>query len=250
MDNLTHIVMAYKLLESCGCDKEATLYSLLPALDREPPHFHRVYAHIISNFPKILTTAIRIFSDDSTAVDKVSYESKRLSEDRDLFLSLMKSASTLVNDDSILNPNSSKLSGGIALLSHIYFDTFNNPIQAFLPDSAYSSGQWDFWRDIGYLDFRTEFYREDVISTFRRLLLNDEIWNAKIDPYTLVKAIIIRLGDLSQPVTKYEVVDWKIREYLRFLDCNEYKRPDKELQFCKNLERRITELIHECLELK
>jgi len=115
---------------------------------------------------------------------------------------------------------------------------------------VYSSGQWDFWRNVGYLTFRTKFYRDDVISVFRKELLNDKLWNVKVDPYTLVKAMIIRLGDLSLPGVKYEVIDWKIREYLRFLGLDEYRRPDRELQFCKNLEKRITALIYECLKLK
>lgn len=250
MDHLTHIVMSYKLLQSCGCDEGAAIHSLLPVLDREPAHFHRVYGHIISNFPRILTTAIHVFADNSVSVDKGSYEYKRISKDKEYFLSLVKKASAIIKDDSILNPSSEKLDGGISLLSHIYFDTYNNPVQAFLPDSVYSSGQWDFWRNVGYLTFRTKFYRDDVISAFWKGLSNDKVWNVKVDPYTLVKAMIIRLGDLSLPGVKYEVVDWKIREYLRFLGLDEYKRPDRELRFCKNLEKRITALIYECLKLK
>jgi hypothetical protein len=241
--------MAFKLLKSCKCDERAALYSLLPAMDREPPHFHRVYAHIISNFPKILTTAIHVFSDNSTPVDKNSYEYKRISDDKEYYLKLASAAVSMINDDSILDPSSDKLSGGIALLSHIYFDTFNNPVQAFLPESVYSSGQWDFWEKVGYLTFRSKFYREDIIQSFRERLLNDSIWNTKLDPYALVKAMIIRMGDLARPGISYEVVDWKIRVYLRFLGCEEYKRPDEELKFCKNLEKKIESLIYECLNL-
>ena len=250
MDHLTHIGMAYKLLESCGCDKRAASYSLLPAIDREPAHFHRVYAHIISNFPKIITTAIHVFSDNSVPVDKNSYEYRRISDDKKYFLRLTEAASSVINDNSISHPSSDKVSGGVALLSHIYFDTFNNPVQAFLPESVYSSGQWEFWKNVGYLTFRSKFYRKDIIQTFRERLLDDKIWDTKVDPYTLIKAMIVRMGDLSQPRIGYEIIDWKIREYLRFLGCDEYKRPDRELQFCKNLEKKIESLIYECLKLE
>ena len=250
MDHLTHIGMAYKLLESCGCDKRAALYSLLPAIDRQPAHFHRVYAHIISNFPKIITTAIHVFSDNSVPVDKNSYEYKRISDDKKYFLKLTEAASPTINDNSISDPSSDKVSGGVALLSHIYFDTFNNPVQAFLPESVYSSGQWEFWKNVGYLTFRSKFYRKDIIQTFRERLLDDKIWDTKVDPYTLIKAMIVRMGDLSQPGIGYEIVDWKIREYLRFLGCDEYKRPDRELQFCKKLEKKIESLIYECLKIE
>ena len=247
MDHLTHVVMSYKLLQACGCDKRGAIYSLLPALDREPAHFHRVYGHIISNFPRIVASAIHVFADDSYPVDESTYEFERVSADKEYFLGLAQKASSIIGDDSILSPSSDKLSTGVSLLSHIYFDTYNNPVQAFLPDSVYSSGQWDFWKNIGYLTFRTNFYKDDVISVFRKKLFEDELWNTKLDPYSVAKAMIIRLGDLSSPGVKYEVVDWKIREYLRFLGLDEYKRPDKELRFCKNLETRITALIQECL---
>jgi len=248
MDDVTHLVITYKLLESCGCDKRATIYSLLPALDRKPPHFHRVYGHIISNFPKILETAIHVFANDNASVDKNAYEYVRINEDKDSVLNFAQVASNLIGDKSICNPSSDKVSSGVALLSHIYFDTYNNPVQAFLPDSVYSSGQWNFWRDVGYLTFRTKFYEENVISAFRKNLFSDEIWNTKIDPYTLIKAMIIRLGDLSRPGVEYEIVDWKIRVYLRFLGCDEYRKPDEGLKFCKELENKITNLIYQCLK--
>ena len=250
MDHLTHVVMSYKLLQSCGCDKSCSIYSLLPALDREPAHFHRVYGHIISNFPTIIASAIHVFADESYPVDESSYEFGRVKEDKEYFLDLAKQASSIIDDDSILNPCADKLGAGISLLSHIYFDTYNNPVQAFLPDSVHSSGQWDFWKTIGYLSFRTNFYREDIISAFRKRLFEDKIWDEKLNPYALIKAMIIRLGDLASPGVKYEVVDWKMREYLRFLGLDEYKRPDNELRFCKNLETRITALIRECLNSK
>lgn len=60
--------------------------------------------------------------------------------------------------------SSDKISGGIAVLSHIYFDTFNIPVQAFLPDSVYSSGQWEFWKNVGYLTFRSKFYDARAIQ--------------------------------------------------------------------------------------
>jgi len=250
MDDFTHLVITYKLLESCGCDVRATIYSLLPALDRKPPHFHRVYGHIISNFPKILTTATHVLANDNVSVDKSSYEYVRISEDKESLLNLARAASTLIGDESICNPSFDKVGGGVAILSHIYLDTYNNPVQAFLPDSVYSSGQWNFWSHVGYLTFRTKFYEESVISTFRKNLFNDSVWNTKLDPYTLIKAMIIRLGDLSRPGVEYEKVDWAIRVYLRFLGCDEYKRPDEGLKFCREFETKITDLIYQCLKIQ
>jgi hypothetical protein len=55
------------------------------------------------------------------------------------------------------------------------------------------------------------------------------------------------MGDLSRPGIEYEVVDNKIRDFLRLLDCNEYLRPDRELKFCKTLEKTIEQLIIGCI---
>lgn len=250
MDHSTHVSMAYKLLDACECDKAASMYSLLPAIDREPAHFHRVYAHIISNFPKILSSSIYILAGTKVKASKInekSYEYQRIKEDKEYFEGLMKKAVPFVGDSTILQPSSDLVSAAVALLSHIYFDTFNNPVQAFLPESPYASGKWDFWANIGYLAFRERFYTKSVIENFRERLFNDKIWNVKLDPFTLIKCVIIRLGDLSRPGIEYEIVDNRIRNFLRFLDCNIYLRPGKELEFCKKLEQKIEQLVTECL---
>jgi len=250
MDHVTHLVMAYKLLKSCGCHPGSSIYSVLPALDREPPHFHRVYAHIISNFPKMLMTSTRIFCNhwpSDLPVDTKSYEYDRISVDHEYYLSMVREASVLVNDDSILELNQNLVGGGLALLSHLYFDTYNNPVQAFLPDSVYPSGQWNFWKNVDYMLFRTKFYTEKASLTFRKAVLSSDLWNVKIDPFRMIKAMIIRLGDMSQPVIDYEVVDSKISEYLGFLGYSKYERVDRELQFCKEVEKTIEALICESI---
>src|SRR3972149_7678878 len=61
MDWGTHVVLAAKLLESCSLDKGAAIYSVIPVIDKEPPHFHRVYAHILANQPEFLDVAMEVF---------------------------------------------------------------------------------------------------------------------------------------------------------------------------------------------
>jgi len=261
MDHVTHISMAYKLLEVCDLDKTATIYSLLPAIDRIPDHYHRLYAHIVNNFPCALVSALQVFADHRVErfwrfengghyeqkIDEQSYVFQRVKEDKDYFMNIIKSVNPLIGEFSSLPPSRDIVSAAVALLSHIYFDTFNNPVQAFLPDSVYPSGQWDFWANVGYMKFRERFYVENVIQNFRKQLFESSIWNIKLEPFTLIKSMMIRMGDLSRPGIEYEIVDNKIRDFLRLLDCNEYLRPDKELKFCKALEKTIEQLIVECI---
>lgn len=251
MDHVTHLVMVYKLLKSCRCDPGSSIYSVLPALDREPAHFHRVYAHVISNFPRMLINATHIFCDDwplDLHLDENSYEFERISVDSEYYLNLVKKSSEIIGDDSILEVKPDLIGAGLSLLSHLYFDTFNNPVQAFLPESVYPSGQWDFWKNVDYMLFRTKFYTNSALSVFHKGLLNSKIWNADISPSKMIKSMIIRLGDLSQPGTSYEVVDSRVRKYLKFLGWTRYERVDKELQFCKELEKEIELLIHKSIE--
>jgi len=261
MDHVTHISMAYRLLEVCDSDKKAAIYSLLPAIDRIPDHYHRLYAHVINNFPCVLVSALQVFANYRVKrfwrfenggyyekkIDEQCYVFKRVSEDKDYFMSLVKSGNPLLGENSSLRPSQDIVSAGVALLSHIYFDTFNNPVQAFLPDSVCPSGQWSFWANVGYINFRERFYTERVIQNFRKRLFEDKIWNTRLEPFTLLKSMIIRMGDLSRPGIEYEIVDNKIRDFLRLLDCNRYLRPDKELKFCKELEKTIGQLIAECI---
>lgn len=261
MDHITHISMAYRLLEVCDLDKTATIYSLLPAIDRIPDHYHRLYAHIIDNFPCTLVSALQVFADHKLEhfwrfengghyqekIDELSYTFRRVKDDKEYFMKIVNSVNPLIGDAASLQPSCDMVSAAMALLSHIYFDTFNNPVQAFLPDAVSASGQWDFWENVGYMNFRERFYEENVIQQFRKRLFENEIWNTKLAPFTLIKSMIIRMGDLSRPGIEYEIVDNKIRDFLRLLDCNDYLRPDRELKFCKTLEKTIEQLIVDCI---
>ncbi len=101
MDWGTHFILAAGMLDSCGCDKGATIYSVLPVIDRIPAHFHRVYAHILENQPKILDAAIEIFTGKETCTDKDSYEYKRIKEDEEMLQGYLKESKEVIADDAI-----------------------------------------------------------------------------------------------------------------------------------------------------
>lgn len=64
MDWGTHVVLAPKLLESCGLDKGTAIYSSLPTIDSKPARYHRVYAHILENRPSTLDVASETFDSE------------------------------------------------------------------------------------------------------------------------------------------------------------------------------------------
>jgi len=276
MDWGTHVVLSAKLLESCNLDRGAAIYSDLPAIDSKPAHYHRVYAHILENQPSILDAAMEIFGSEEVAsrdfhalgermtgridglrkgsekaatyeerseLDKKIYAYERIIEEAELFLEHTARARDILGDDNITNISSDKMSAGVSLISHIYFDTFNNPVQVFLPDSSLPSGQWEFWDKIDYMRFRGEFYNDDNINVFRQEISRSESWNVQLTPAAVIKAMIIRIGELSQPAIQYEVIDWAIRKFLRYMDVDTYYRADVELQFCHNIEADITRIV-------
>lgn len=247
MDWQSHVILSAKLLESCGLDKGASIYSNLPAIDIKPAHYHRVYAHILENLPVILDAGLEVLGNGhkekvySSAQEQYAYT--RICEEAEIFTLLKMKASQLLADEDIARISSDKMSAGVSLISHIYLDTFNNPVQVFLPYSSKPSGQWDLWDSIDYMGFRGEFYKEDNIIDFQSRIASSDVWKVKLNPPAIIKAMIIRVGEMSQPTISYEIVDNAVRKFLRYMGIDQYQRTDNEMVFCRNIEDAITRLI-------
>ena len=278
MDWGTHMVLAAKLLKSSDLDVGAAVYSVIPVIDQKPAHFHRVYAHILENQPDFLDISIELFGSpevrrrDFKALDnlikakterlqkeldnaplnlerrrkieKRIYALTRIGEETPEFIRLLDEAQALIGDPRISKISQDKVSCAVSLLSHTFFDTFNNPVQVFLPASSYCSAQWELWAGIDYMQFRGEFYKKENLDLFRKEIANNEVWNVRLRPEALIKAIIIKLGELGQPAIPYEVVDMGIRDFMRYMDIDEYQRADSELKFLSDLEAQMRSIIY------
>jgi hypothetical protein len=251
MDWQTHVILAAKLLRTCDCDVGAAIYSNLPAIDSKPAHFHRVYAHILANQPKILDAGIEIFSGKKTGVDKNSYEYLRIKEEEAKFRELIEKAKDIIKSDEVTNVTNDKISAALSLISHLYFDMFNNPVQAFLPSTSFSSAQWAFWDKIDYMKFRNEFYEDGVIDSFRKNIAKSEIWDTKLDPIAMIKTMIIRIGEMGMPGISYTLIDETVADFIRYLLGEDYKGHisiAESYPFCIKLEKEIIKAIEESLE--
>lgn len=279
MDWGTHMVLAAKLLESSKLDLGAAIYSVIPVIDQKPAHFHRVYAHILENQPDFLDVTLELFKrpevtrrdfktleqfisgranqlekefNETPATDvakrrkieKRIYAFKRIGEETPEFLKLLDDARDVVGDARVTKISTDKLSAAVSLLSHTFFDTFNNPVQLFLPNCSYCSAQWEFWSKIDYMKFRGDFYKPENIVPFRKEIAKSTVWNAVLKPEALMKAMIIRLGEMGEPAVPYEIVDMGVRDFLRYMDVNEYQRADMELKFLRDLEDEISSIIY------
>lgn len=279
MDWGTHMVLAAKALESSGLDVGAAIYSVIPVIDQKPAHFHRVYAHILENQPDFLEVTLELFkrpeiakrdfaaldkfikekasalekefnaTQDSDPVKKRAIEKKiyaftRIGEETPGFIKLLDEASDVVGDPRVSKISTDRLSAAVSLLSHTYFDTYNNPVQIFLPGCSLCSAQWDFWSKIDYMKFRGDFYKPENIVPFRKEIAKSPVWKVSLKPEALMKAMIIRLGEMGQPAIPYEVVDMGVRDFLRYMNINEYQRADAELKFLRDLEDEIAAIIY------
>ncbi len=279
MDWGTHMVLAARLLDSSKLDVGAAIYSVIPVIDQKPAHFHRVYAHILENQPDFLDVTLELFKRpelikrdfdalngfiaDRTeklaeefnkiplkegtkrrAIEKKIYAFRRIGEETPGFLKLLDDAREVVGDPRVTKISTDKLSAAVSILSHTFFDTYNNPVQIFLPDCSLCSAQWDFWSKIDYMKFRGDFYKPENIVPFRREIAKSKVWNVTLRPEALMKAIIIRLGEMGQPAIPYEIVDMGVRNFLRYMDVNDYQKADLELKFLRDLEEEMSAIIY------
>lgn len=192
MDSLTHIYFAHKLLIITGGDPTAAVCSLFPQIDREPAYYHRMYAHPFSQISKLAEIGRYVykFGEIQEGYDN-SYAWKRFLSDR----ARMRSFAQDFEEENQLhwsNFDPDRMSILIAYVSHTYQDIFNNPMQAFLPQWTYPSGQWELWSSLGSMDFRTILYSPKNIAAFREEFFRDRLWAVNLDGASLIKAMINR----------------------------------------------------------
>jgi len=300
----THVVLAGKLLHACELDMGAAIYSVLPAIDIKPVHYHRQYAHLLANLPLILDAATEILgspeveqrdfealrartqprlqelrgrADEAERDPGLGRAAKRQARDRAYFYERIADEAEgfttreLAGAVEVLGPEAAKISrdplaAALSLVSHPYFDTFNNPVATFIPLAANYAAQWELWREIRYLDFKTTFYREETISAFRQEIAGCSVWTDPVDasreadpdirrrilesqgqPYSahgFIKAMIERLGSLSPGISP-NAVDLAIRDFFSQLGVQDIVHADRELLLSLNIEKRISGLIRQ-----
>ncbi len=269
MDWGTHLVLADRLLRATGLDPAAALYSVVPVIDEKPAHFHRVYAHILDNFPAFLDAAVDLLGGVSIAdpqaegiqgraaarvqglrieadgrndvdLDRRAYAHERIGEMAARLIGHAREALRQVPEAPSSRVSVDRVSAGVSLLSHIYFDLWNNPVQAFLPASSFCSGMWDFWDKIDYMRFRGEFFREGSIERFRGAMISHPLWQARVEPGELLHAMVLRIGRHGQPVIPPDVVRQGSRGYLRYLGLRDEPAPGPAESFLDRLEDAIS----------
>lgn len=191
---------------------------------------------------------------------------KRILEDMDYFFERLEEIEPFVGKE-IFEIRLDKPAAYLALLSHIYLISYTFPPQPFFPYASNACQHTDFCKRVDYFDFKLMFSGEekDKIYRFRKAISeNEKAWSKDVDPnleenpiirkrieeafgkpfdpYSMIKAMIERLGGLAQGI-RYEAVQRVIREYLAQLGCKKIIHSDRERWFLINLEKEIEETI-------
>lgn len=243
------------ILKRCDCNQGSGIYSLLPATDHDPQYFSGLYAHNIGNLPKMIESGIKIICQNKPKA--VSFEDNLVKTDKEY---IHKTFSDFISLEKMKNINitTNKTQVSLAALSHIYFLTFFRPVQFFIPYSSSCSGQWQLWDTIDFLNIKQHI--ENISSL--NMLLPEKTWdinitlenfnpiivrrlkkegnlNRSLDPESMIKALIIRLGELASPNINYENIDLTIRKFFTFLAVKKYLRIDREMRYLQLLEENI-----------
>lgn len=210
-------VHIFSSLDEQGDDEKKTLELMQPVLKslqqdmgNATNYIERYYYHRKYFFYQQILHALKDINDQFVSLSGDNQVSRSLSKENEVALFL-------------------------SFLSFIYFGLWLAPRQLFFPASSYCSGSWGLWEEIDYFKFLEEFLPGSERDFFSEIGDNS-IWDEPLDPFALIKAMLIRMGEKSSPPTPYSIIDRTMREFLRFLGLNEYKRIDAELEFLKNYE--------------
>src|SRR3989449_3439095 len=127
MDSLTHVYFAWRLAEVSGTDKASAYAALFPQIDRNPPYFHRLYAH---NFA--LARDLSRIGQEVMATGKIppkfkdNYAWKRFLEERPRILSYRQKFSAAAGRPPP-PPGADALSGSPAYPSPTHSPTPSTP---------------------------------------------------------------------------------------------------------------------------
>lgn len=265
MDIKLYALFVKKLNEVCGLEDDNLVYALLPSIDNKPGYMNGIYSHTLDKLPLVIDSSLEIFGTKKTGVAKSSYPYQRLIEEKnDLFNALSNLKEILKLKEIKINED--KKAAAFAALSSIYLESFIRPVQFFLPHSSIPAGHWEFWDKTNYLEFikkihqketiniltkkltkssvwETKFRPDDFPEIVKRRLLKEKLLGKKLDPSAMIKAMIIRMGELAKPSINYEIIDFSIRSFFTYLGVKKYLRVDREIFFLRALEEEIQKIL-------
>lgn len=244
MDRYSHIALAKKLMEITQQDIHMGYLSIVAKIDGKPDHLHRLHCHPLVKAPKLMEASMKVFGSkdkNATIKDDSFFEYKRLLEDKDNFIEdYIYSGGNDVADMAVTPGYGAILS----IVSHTYFDTFNNTVQALAPFDFHCAGQYEMWKKVDYFNYRIKWYAETAPSV-RENVCKEDFWNTSFKPEELIKGIVRRIAYHTKPAPSLEAI--KNVETVLGVDNVEYipKTEDFLVKLEESLEKNIIESVKE-----
>jgi len=250
----------------CGFGNDNLIYSLITSIDSQEDFKNGIAFNSLDNAQSIIDSGIEIFTGKKTGIAKNSYVLKKILEAKDeTFLKFSNLNNYITFEDKVSNE---KINVALAVISSIYFQTFEAPTQFFLPQTSLFSGHWEMWDRVNYLQlqnrlsdknflfkfrdnlqksniWKIKFKPEDFPEIVRRRLAKENLFDKKLDSNAMIKAMIVRMGELAKPSIDYEVIDFSIRSFFTYLGVKKYIRVDREIAFLRKIESEIMRMVEQ-----
>jgi len=238
VDSMTHIHFAANLLRVAGRNFSAVECALFPQIDRKPAYYHRLYAHSIPRAAQLAAAAQDVYWESDVGYDGDDYLRKRLTDDRSRIRGYLEASEIPLLSGS--KPEDREII--LAIISHIYNDQFNNPVQAFVPYNVYPSGAWSLWSSIDSGDFRWYLYEKNAIDAFREELFHGDEWNIRAPVEALGAAMTVRLAKACPSEPSLEVVEQTLGS-VGLTDAYRTQEYDEASAMLEEHDRRLCDLV-------
>ncbi|SET49481.1 hypothetical protein SAMN05421676_10596 [Salinibacillus kushneri] len=200
MDRFSHVELAKGLLRISNENINVSYMSILPLVDGAPSFLHRLHCHPLSKASTVVDAAKVVFGYEGDHIPQISedvFELKRFRQEKHQFIEVFnKLVKGYTNKGMEVSVGYGPL---LSVISHTYFDTFNNAVQAFTPYESYCAGQYDMWHEIDYFNYRIKWYQETAPQV-RQKVLEEKFWNDySFTSKEMVKGMIDRIAHYTQP---------------------------------------------------
>jgi hypothetical protein len=251
-------------LEVCGCDINNSIYAFIPTINDI-----KLYTNNLHTLPQVLDSSISLFTGKKPYTKKSIYFI-HLKKNEDKIMNLFSNLCEHISYKGQKKIGQNEIEAALSCISCIYLNTYVTPIQFFLPHSSACSGKWEFWESIDFFGFSEKLQNKEFIFDFRDKIMKNKVWNIKFDlkyfppivqrrllkerlldkklnPEAMIKALIIKLGEMGRPFINYEAIDFSIREFFTYLGTKKYLRVDREMEFLNRLDKDIVRSLKESL---